>query len=247
MNEGSAKLKEHIHKEHHFSIVGKYLENIVYGGLDGIITTFAVVAGFNGALGGIDGIDYGLSISIVLLFGLANLFADGLSMGLGNFLSLRAERDVYLKNKRMEEREINDNPAGEAEETKVILMEKGYNEKDALAMVELYKKNKKFWLSFMMDYELEMSNAENNNAFLNGLFTFLSFIALGIVPILPYFFNPQNPFMITIFSTFLALTLLGVIRWKVTQINFFRSVFETLLVGGVAALVAYFVGTLFKQ
>ncbi len=71
----------------------RYVREIMYGGNDGIITTFAIVAGFTGAH--INVADKaGISIMPVLLFGLANLFADGLSMSLGNFLSIRTERET---------------------------------------------------------------------------------------------------------------------------------------------------------
>ena len=69
-----------------------FLKQIVFGGNDGIVTTFAIVAGFAGAqadgtaqIGGI----------AVLVFGLANLFADAVSMGLGEFLSLRSRHAMY--------------------------------------------------------------------------------------------------------------------------------------------------------
>jgi VIT1/CCC1 family predicted Fe2+/Mn2+ transporter len=63
---------------------GKYLAEVIYGANDGIVTTFAVVAGVAGAA---------LSPSIVLVLGLANLFADGFSMGMSNYLSRRSEMD----------------------------------------------------------------------------------------------------------------------------------------------------------
>ena len=63
---------------------GKYLAEVIYGANDGIVTTFAVVAGVAGAA---------LSPSIVLVLGAANLFADGFSMGMSNFLSRRSEID----------------------------------------------------------------------------------------------------------------------------------------------------------
>jgi len=59
-----------------------YLGDLVYGANDGIITTFAVVSGVAGA---------GLSSRIVLILGVANLVADGFSMGASNFLSIRSE------------------------------------------------------------------------------------------------------------------------------------------------------------
>ncbi|WP_255150599.1 VIT1/CCC1 transporter family protein [Halorarius halobius] len=63
---------------------GKYLAEVIYGANDGIVTTFAVVAGVAGAA---------LSPSIVLVLGTANLFADGFSMGMSNYLSRRSEED----------------------------------------------------------------------------------------------------------------------------------------------------------
>ena len=62
-----------------------YIRELVYGANDGIITTFAVVAGVAGG---------GLSLKAVLVVGAANLFADGLSMGVGNYLSIRAYESV---------------------------------------------------------------------------------------------------------------------------------------------------------
>jgi VIT1/CCC1 family predicted Fe2+/Mn2+ transporter len=76
----------------HTSIFSSHLREIVYGGNDGIVTTFAVVAGFSGAQ--MDPTATPLPVMMVLLFGLANLFADGLSMGMGSYLSLRAQQDV---------------------------------------------------------------------------------------------------------------------------------------------------------
>ena len=74
--------------------IAKYLREIVYGGNDGIVTTFAVVAGFSGARMG-DATLTPIAIGTVLLFGFANLLADGLSMSLGNFLSIRAQEDLH--------------------------------------------------------------------------------------------------------------------------------------------------------
>ncbi|SVD33554.1 uncharacterized protein METZ01_LOCUS386408, partial [marine metagenome] len=86
-------LKAHKEEEHGISAFATYIKEIVYGGTDGIITTFAVVSGFSGANLGNQALNF--SILTVLIFGLANLIADGASMGLGNFLSLRSEKKVY--------------------------------------------------------------------------------------------------------------------------------------------------------
>src|SRR3989344_180110 len=112
-----AQLHDHLSSEHRLSPLSEYLKEIVYGGVDGIVTTFAVVAGFTGASIG-DVTNY--SIVTVLLFGFANLFADAASMALGNFLSVRAQQDVYKGEKNKELHEIRHNAPIEKAETIAI-------------------------------------------------------------------------------------------------------------------------------
>lgn len=222
------------------------MREIVYGGNDGIVTTFAVVAGFAGAQA--NPISSPIPVLSVLLFGLANLFADGLSMSLGSFLSLRADRDVYMMNKDKEHYEIVHDPANEYEETVEILRRKNFSEKDANTIATLYRTNPSYWLEFMMKDELEMQNPESENFVLVALFTFVSFVIFGFIPLLPYLspIRPEYLFAASILSTFTALTLLGILRAKVSQQNPFRGIIETLFVGGIGAIVAYTVGTFFR-
>jgi VIT1/CCC1 family predicted Fe2+/Mn2+ transporter len=240
-------LKEHLKNEHRQSPFSEYLKEIVYGGVDGIVTTFAVVAGFSGASLATNS-TLQLSFLTVLLFGLANLFADSLSMGLGSFLSLRAERDVYKSIKNREAKEIKENTEFEREETIEILNKEGFSKEDARKMTGLMEKNPKYWTSWMMNYELELPNPENTNPFLTGLSTTISFIVFGFIPLIPFLFtyaNSKETFTYSIVFTFLALFLLGVLKWRVVKVDFWRSVGEIILIGAVAASVAYFVGTLF--
>jgi len=79
------------HKEEHQTEQGQYIKSAVYGGLDGIITTFAVVAGVTGA---------SLGMIIILILGLANLIADGLSMAIGDYLSTKAEIEFQRNERR---------------------------------------------------------------------------------------------------------------------------------------------------
>lgn len=81
----------------------KYLGQIVYGGIDGIVTTFAVVAASVGA---------GLSSSIIIVLGLANLVADGFSMGISAYLSAKSERSIKLKRNQPLEGELNPKKVG---------------------------------------------------------------------------------------------------------------------------------------
>ena len=81
--------ERHRKEVHNLGQVQEFLKQIVYGGNDGIVTTFAIVAGFAGAQS--EGTAQ-IGAIAVLLFGLANLFADAVSMGLGEFLSTRSKR-----------------------------------------------------------------------------------------------------------------------------------------------------------
>ena len=103
------------------------------------------------------------------------------------------------------------------------------------------------YADFMMAYEIQMADPNGENPILNGLATFLAFLCFGIIPLLPYFIFDANTgtFQISIFSTFIALTILGFLRFWVVRQNIFRSVGETVLVGGVCAIVAYVVGLAF--
>lgn len=239
-------LRNHLKGEHGLSPFSSYLREIVYGGSDGIVTTFAVVAGFAGASGG--NVNSNFPILTVLLFGFANLFADASSMALGNFLSVRANQDVYRDNKNKERNEIKNNTRMEWLETVHILKEKGYEDEDAKAMANLYQKNDKYWLDFMMSQELEMSNAEKENPLMTSLATASSFIVFGLVPLIPYIFFRGHPalFPLSILFTFAALFLLGVLRLQVTRVHPLRSIGEIVLLGGTSAVIAYIIGSFFR-
>jgi VIT1/CCC1 family predicted Fe2+/Mn2+ transporter len=238
-------LEGHLAREHKRTALSVYLREIVYGGNDGIVTTFAVVAGFAGATQ--DPTRSSIPFIAVLIFGLANLFADALSMSLGSFLSLRSDQDMYRKERRKEIEEIRDNPKAEVEESVEILTRKGFSEKDARTITSLYQKNQPYWIEFMMKDELEMSNPEHESPVFIALSTFASFVLFGIIPLLPYFLRiPGDTFQYSIMATAAALILLGVLRSNISRIRPILAVSETVVVGGVAAVVAYMVGTFFR-
>ncbi len=230
-----------------FNKFSDYFKEIIYGGIDGIVTTFAVVAGFSGsALPGDKMTD--LSFMVVLLFGLANLFGDAASMGLGNLLSVRSEKSLYESYRQRELVRVQNNVPEEVQETKNILMKKGFSESEATTLSNLYKSNKEYWLDFIMSHKLKMSDPRGENEFLTGFATFLSFVVFGAIPLLPFLFkvnNPSQAFLFSIFATVTALILLGVLKWRVIGGKLTPSLLEVLTVGSVAAVLSYFVGTFF--
>ena len=223
----------------------EYLKQIIYGGNDGIVTTFAIVAGFAGA--GAEGAAQ-IGAVAVLLFGLANLFADATAMGLGEFLSARSQQEVYNATHINERSEIESNPNTGRETMMANLSSRGVSEQDAVQLTDVMLRNPEFMTDFMMQYELGMPNPSSSSAIMNGLFTFGSFIALGAVPLVPYFIlePTQTTFRLSVAATLAALTSLGLLRWKVTNESMLRCVGETVLVGGICAVVAFGVGLIFR-
>ena len=225
-----------------------YFKEVIYGGIDGIVTTFAVVAGFAGAALSNDNTTQ-LSFLIVLLFGLANLFADAASMGLGNFLSVRSEKDLYMVTRNKELASLRADPEKNKLETLNLLQAKGFSVDDATKLAETYRLNESYWLDFMMHHKKEQSDPRGENEIFTGLATFFSFMVFGTIPLLPFILQESGDagtaFMFSSIGTFLALVTLGLLKWRVIGSNFKASLFEVVAVGSTAAVLAYFVGTFF--
>lgn len=233
---------------HKRSALADYFKEIIYGGIDGIVTTFAVVAGFAGAALSSSETTQ-LSFVVVLLFGLANLFADAASMGLGNFLSVRSEQDQYEAARQNEAALIAAEPANELAETIAIMQTKGFSEADARTLANIYQTNQEYWVDFMMQHELEMADPRGENPVFTGLATFGSFLVFGAIPLLPFMLDAaidaREAFIYSVIGTFLALVALGLLKWRVIGANLSKSLIEVILVGSAAASIAYFVGTFF--
>lgn len=231
------------HKEIHDTGKGKYIKSWVYGGLDGIITTFAVVAGVAGAA---------LNVNIILILGFANLIADGISMAIGDYLSTKSENEYYEIERKRESWEVKNNPKGEEEEMLEIYKKKGLSKKDSKELLKILKRNKKFWIDTMMNDELGLQRPKESPA-KNGIITFISFVVFGFIPLLLYVlssvfnFTISKGFMWTSILAGASMFFLGSMKTKVTQKNWLRSGSETLLIGGLAATTAYFIGELLSK
>ncbi len=241
------ELRDHMEQEHSQSTISSYLKEVVYGGIDGIITTFAVVAGFTGVASLEDDNAVVIPIVAVLVFGLANLLADGFSMGIGEFLSARSEKKLYEKERAKEEREIVESKDLEIAESELLLREKGFTPQQATQLIAIYKTNPTYWVDFMMRYELEMDEPDAS-PLKNAAATFFSFLFFGFLPLIPYFLKglgASETFALSALSATIALVILGVLRAQVTQENLLRSISEIVFLGALAGGIAFGVGTLF--
>lgn len=228
--------------EEHGGASHAYLGDLVYGGLDGIVTTFAVVSGVAGAQ---------LGSGIVLILGLANLFADGFSMAVGAYLSSKSEQEYYDREYQREAWEVEHFPDGERAELITAYRAKGYDERDATQLVDIQTKKPDLWVKTMMVEELGLMKGERNPMY-SALATFGSFLIAGAIPLLVYLVGLVVPlaegvsFPASIMLSALALFALGAAKVLVTERNFLKSGLEMLIVGGAAASVAYVVGVLLR-
>ena len=214
-----------------------YLPEFVYGGIDGSITTFAILAGSVGA---------DLNASVVLILGFANLFADGFSMSVGAYLAAKSEVQNFKKHKAIEYWEIEHMPETERQEIREIYSKKGFSGELLEQVVCTICADKDRWVDTMMKEELEMIE-QDKLPFTTGLVTFFSFLFVGLVPLVIYIWDylfsfPGNVFGAACGLTFLVFAAIGYLKSVATQTSRWKGVLETLLLGIVAAGVAYFVG-----
>ncbi|MEP0984222.1 VIT1/CCC1 transporter family protein [Ekhidna sp.] len=225
-----------------FSKIQDYLGEFVYGGIDGSVTTFAVVAGSAGA---------NLESSIIIILGFANLIADGFAMSVGSYLSTKSEKENYLKHKAIEYWEVDNLPEKEREEIREIYASKGFEGELLEKVVEVITADKDRWVDIMMKEELEMAE-ETKSPLTMGAITFLSFILLGFIPLLIYvidYFSTVESSLFTISSVLTGLCFIGIglLKSVVTGTKRIKSILETLLLGGAAATLSYFVGDFLEQ
>lgn len=241
----AAHTPEAIHREaveEHEEERGKYLSDAVYGASDGIVTTFAVVAGVAGAA---------LSPAIVLILGMANLLGDGFSMAAGAYLSNRSEQDYQRKERERELWEVEHFPEGERAEVREIYARKGFTGKDLDRAVEIITSDRERWVETMMQEELQIIE-ERKDPLRAALTTFVAFLIGGIIPLIGYLAAARVPGLAShtfaVASVVTGLTMFGVgaARSLVTHKAWWRTGLEMFLVGSLAAAVAYLVGFALK-
>lgn len=231
-------MESQLHRE--VSFLGgyqNYLREFVYGGIDGAVTTFAVVAGAVGA---------NLDTSIILILGFANLLADGFSMSVGAYLSAKSEKENYQKHRAIEYWEVDNIPEMEREEVVQIYRAKGFEGELLERIVEVITSDRERWVDEMMKNELDMIE-DSKSPFNIGLATLISFVLVGFIPLAFYvydfvFESGISLFLWTSIGTSVAFVVVGWLKSYVNQTPVLKSVWETLALGVVAALVAYLVG-----
>jgi len=236
-------------RQHQPALIGQRLgqapkfQNVadaVLGGIDGCVTTFAVVSGVVGA---------GLPSSVAVILGFANLLADGFSMAVSNYESHKTKQEYIESVLRSEQRHIDLVPEGEREEIRQIFRSKGFEGEVLEAIVSTISEDKNLWLETMLSEEHGIDKTPLR-PWKSAAATFGAFVLVGAMPLLP-FLNPdwqvQQKFIISACIAGIAFFLIGMLKSLAFERPVLLSGLRTLMTGGAAAGLAYYTGYLLRE
>lgn len=209
-----------------------YLREWVYGGIDGVVTTFATVAASIGA---------NLSPFTVIILGLANVVGDGFSMAAASYSGAKADSDNYQRLHAQESRHIRKYPEGEREETRQLLAAKGYAGDDLEKMVEIIARDHNHWIDFMLAEEYGVSKPLKT-PFEVAVHTFSAFALCGLTPLISFLFHLPIAGPLSLLLSGLTFFAIGSFKSRWSVKSWWREGSETLAIGMTAAALAYGIG-----
>jgi len=230
----STREEEHI-------VGGGKIRSVILGLNDGLISTFTLLVGVAAATL----ISTGNS-SIVILTGFAAMVSGAISMGLGEYISSKSEYN-YIKNELKKERaEIELFPEEEKEEVREIFEKMGLEGETLNACVDTITSNKQTWIDFLTKSELGLEEPEN--PILGAILTFIAFISGSFITLFPYLFNLRlASLVISSIISFSMLFIVGALKTKITGEHKIKSGLEMILIGTVAFIASYGIGTILEQ
>jgi VIT1/CCC1 family predicted Fe2+/Mn2+ transporter len=221
----------HSHVEKHFT-ASETVRDIVIGMADGLTVPFALAAGLSGAV---------TDPRIIITAGLAEVAAGAIAMGLGGYLAARTDAEHFASERAREYREVKEMPEEEAEEVADVFRSYGLDAPTVNTVVNAIRADDKRWVDFMMRFELGLEEPDPKRARNSALTIALSYIAGGMVPLAPYFVFPtvHSALLASVGVTLLALLAFGYVKGRFTTARPFRSAWQTVVVGGLAATAAF--------
>ena len=238
-------IQEHL-ESHHAKQSAKYIKNIIYGGIDGIITTFSIIAACFGA---------NLTIKIIISMGFANLIADGFSMGFGDYISSYFESNYILSEANKETIEYDNNHQYEVDEMVDLYSKEGIEKTDSKKIVDILISKpsyKPFFIKSMVLMELGLEIPGSNYKYENkkeALITFGSFLVFGLIPLLIYiishwanYYNYNTIFIIDCFITLLTISTLGYTQAVITKPSKLMGCIILTINGVISTSIAFIIG-----
>jgi vacuolar iron transporter family protein len=231
-------MHETLHVESHFT-ASEFVRDIVIGMSDGLTVPFALAAGLSGT---------NVGTAIVVTAGLAEIAAGSIAMGLGGYLAARSDAEHYASEKLREEREVETVPDVELEEVSVLFRAYGLTDQEINPILRAFEANPPAWVDFMMRYELGLEEPNPRRALNSALTIAGAYIAGGLIPLAPYIvLSSIHPAQIaSVVVTLTALFIFGYIKGRFTGTRPFRSAWQTVLIGGIAAAAAFLIARVFS-
>lgn len=211
-----------------------YLRDAMLGGVDGGVSTFAIVAG---TIGG------GFPAVVALALGLASLIADGLSMAISNFQATKSVSDRLKQVRKEEAYQIENLPEGERKEIRYIFSQKGFEGELLEKIVEVITKDKSRWIDTMIQEEFGLP-LTSPNPFLAAIMTYLAFLTIGLIPLVPFFWILENvslTFTLSCILTGISFAAVGVFKGIYLKTSIIKESIEVLVLGSLAALSSYYI------
>jgi len=251
------------HIEGHFESSAS-VRDVVIGLSDGLTVPFALAAGLSGAVS---------SAHIIVLAGLAEIAAGSIAMGLGGYLAARGDAEHYASELRREQDEVIHRPEDEAEEIYEIFSQYSVPREAAAPVLAALEQNHPAYVDFMMRFELGLEKPASGRALRSALTIAFSYVAGGLVPLLPYMFVGYFGFTrtytygpglshtlytslipttaaalkLSVVITLLALAFFGALKGRLVGTGALRSALQTTLIGGAAAAAAFGLAHLFNH
>jgi VIT1/CCC1 family predicted Fe2+/Mn2+ transporter len=246
---GTGKPNGQPHLEGHFQSSAS-VRDVVIGLSDGLTVPFALAAGLSGAVS---------SARIIVLAGLAEIAAGSIAMGLGGYLAARGDAEHYASELAREQEEVITRPEDEAEEIFQIFDQYAVPRAAAAPVLAALQQNHPAYVDFMMRFELGLEKPVPGRARRSALTIAASYVAGGLVPLLPYMFvrapyiaipggdilvspliqTTETALKFSVLITLLALALFGALKGRLVGTGALRSALQTTLIGGAAAAAAY--------
>lgn len=219
------------HREMHFTS-SNFVRDVVIGMSDGLTVPFALAAGLSGAIA---------NTRYIVIGGLSEIAAGAIAMGLGGYLAARGDAEHYDQEREREYREIKEIPEEEKAEVSRVFQNYGLTAEESEPVVEALSKRSDAWVDFMMRFELGLEQPDPKRAVTSAGTIAASYVAGGLIPLSPYIVlgNAYRGLIFSAVVTLAALGVFGFIKGKYTGSRALRSAAQTVVIGGVAAAVAF--------
>jgi VIT1/CCC1 family predicted Fe2+/Mn2+ transporter len=225
-----------VHHERHF-MGSEVVRDTVIGMADGLTVPFALAAGLTGAID---------SSGIIVTAGIAEIAAGSIAMGLGGYLAARSQAEHYASERRREQAEVHEKPAAEMAEITEIFASYGITEEESAPVVNALRRRPQAWVDFMMRFELGLERPNPRRALVSALTIGGAYVVGGLIPLVPYMTMSSTTTALGVSAvvTLMALAVFGFVKGRFTGLAPVRSAGQTVLIGGLAATVAFFIARL---